>query len=282
MSTPSPAKATAKEKAKPAFEFTADEVKLRYIQPVTGNVLSVTTESVASQYYCNGVIETGILPPVVRYVSNDNLSCLIERPPHRATIEYKDGPSYDKKSEVKLYNIAMPWTVFGVTLSKKLMIYSVFIWYRNDQIWSPADKLYSPVLPNVYPEGGICISESNSGAIYKTRHKDLASAVSLAISTFWGSTFNRDLSGFHDTCLPEYVRNKIKDNDPYKSVDALDVMNALEALTSDEALEIQYVDSGYTVGSIIKRMENNSSHYRKGVSSLSSFFTPMFNAAEGI
>jgi len=102
-------------------------------------VVSADANTTAKAYFSGSGADPGILPPAVRWISSDNQSVIMERPPQRVELAYKDTT----------YDVPLPWTVWGIRFSKNLQVDSSFLFARPFPISTPEDELFVLPLPNM-------------------------------------------------------------------------------------------------------------------------------------
>lgn len=277
---------TKKTEDKDSFEFSADEYQFSYTDGFGKTISGTNLVHIADSFYGNGAIELGILPPVVRYISPDYMGCIIERPPQIHTLEFKNAAAYTNKTadNTKRFSMALPWTVYVVRLTPSGSLSYLNIFFRNNQIWTTLDTLYSACLPNTYHiHGGTCM-DAKSPINLKKQSKTLAEGINNAISGFWSGLFNTDLKYFlnSDGSLPGYIAAKAGKNlEDAVYLTAEEFFKAYEDITIDEALEIEYKNSSTNVEEQIKLLDSeSSSKAREKATTVRSYFTPIINAAK--
>lgn len=256
-------------------DILVDDYMFSYTNGITPEYSTVSTELLAKEFYRNGKVELGILPPVVRYISEDFLGCIIERPPHPITIHMKFGDSYSKK-EPEAFVVNLPWTTYVIKTAlhnRKINPVWMKLFFRNSQIWTEDDNLYVPPLPNMYNDGTICYGTMK---LDSQKFTTLSDAANFAISSYWGAVFNNDLRDFYQNSCPAYIRAKVKKEG--KTLGPKSYMRILSSLTTDEMLEIEYVHKNMTVKRAMKDLESNTSSSEG--KSLLQYLTPIINGAK--
>lgn len=130
-------------------------------------IAEASSELVARQYFTRGRARIGLLPAAVRWISNDRLSIILERPPGFVTTNTKD----------KTFSIPLPWVVWGIRFRKSLLVEKSYLFARNQPIFSEEDILYALPLPNM--------SENSEVALPSNTNQDLGKNAARAIAAFW-------------------------------------------------------------------------------------------------
>jgi len=187
----------------------------------------------------NALSNNIILPPNCRIVStrdNGGYTFLLELPPAIRTIgisesllssEYNTfitefGGTYEEiekimatkclsQTENVYYKIRLqfPWTIFIITVDRGIdrgvdrgvdpgndiyEINSMKVYFSKISISTPEDKIFIPPLTNINSDGRLCIPRTHASS-------SICDLVSDQVDLFWGSIFNRDLSG-HKLAYP--------------------------------------------------------------------------------
>lgn len=189
-----------------------------------------STPGVAKKFYGHGEIELGILPPVVRYLSDDFLHVIIERPPTVQTIAFKNTIK-GKTGKVEMIEVPIPWQVYNISVTKSgdhFQLRRFEIFFRTSQIWTVEDELHPVYLPNVYVWGGkVCTSDEMRGMV--TKCDNLADIINTLVEGFWSAEFNLDLYEFV-SYLPSDVVKKAKTGMPKEYLDWLSKQDVRDTL----------------------------------------------------
>lgn len=179
-----------------------------------GGSMVLNTEDVARRYFRTTKKDSGLLPPVVRWISPDFKTYLVERPPMQVSINYKNNTKNAKiendKVTVTNYKLYLPWTVYLINFSDSEMsqMGRMYAFARNSSIWSEDDILYHLPCPNVFNDGGICtggLLEDAIGQLENTEEIDTSTILNCLVNTFWASSFNLDVMEFAtSSAIPEY------------------------------------------------------------------------------
>lgn len=227
---------------------------------LVGSKIEVPTGEVAKIFFDNTQRDTGLLPPVVRYVSSNLRAFLIERPPFVANITY----SFEDKTYT--YAIPIPWNVYYILTQKEgneVHLSAFQVWFRNEPIYTEEDPLYHLPLPN-RGSGYVCPS------LTKIKEDDIGFMLNAFISGFWDSAFNNDIS-LKESHVPEYF----KKNFDLDSRDWNTLFSRWSKLNLDQMLDIGYVPSSKTVGELIQIAESAANEGAKEINSLFNYLRVM-------
>lgn len=234
---------------KPKSDLTQNKLTLtdRYATHTgpTGVQTTYDMAKIAKTFYKEGKLELGLLPPVVRYLSPDFTTIIIERPPTTQTIAFKNAHKAVKGVKADLYTIPIPWQVYLIRLGVNkddVYISSLAIYFRKSQIWGEDDELYRTYLPNMWNgQGTVCTGvEPKAVPIESTT---VAQLVNEAIAQFWSSEFNTDLMEFTNS-LPQAWRN-------YEKSNYADLMLKLSQRSIEDVMNAELIESSYTLNKLI-------------------------------
>jgi len=155
----------------------------------------------SKQILSNSTLDTGLLPPVTRYISPTGNAIVIERPPSMVTCSFSDSVSGG--GGAKSYNISIPWTLYYITacLSKDAWyIDKVGMFWEAGSLNSKDDKLISAPFPNLYVNTSFnkknrpgvpsfCLSKHFRAKEYK----NISELAIDALNMVWQSDFNGDI-----------------------------------------------------------------------------------------
>jgi len=147
------------------------------------------TSKVADAYFGHSTIDLGLLPPAVRWISDDGRGIIVERPPQHVAITHKETE----------YNIPLPWTVYGIRLRTTGSIDQAKVFVRSLSISTPSDELYA------LPMFGIKSNDSiNMGLLLDTR-KDVGPQLLDLISAFWHRAGDSEFRGrMQESTMPTH------------------------------------------------------------------------------
>lgn len=189
-----------------SFKLTIDTNETTLEHPLAmGSRIKVSTDVLAKRFFESTAIDSGLLPPVVRWISSDFKRFIVERPPFEASIRVKIGCASNDEAEWRSYKIPIPWTVYCIRLDPKSnSLVELYVFSRPEQIFTEADELFSLPVPNTYGHGEVCVGHSMDSD--KMTGWSTEQTLNHVINNFWSSEFNIDLSDFLDPshCPPLY------------------------------------------------------------------------------
>jgi len=246
------------------YQYKINERIVTQINPENpDNVMSAwRTSDVAKEFFGDGKIELGVLPPVVRWLAPDFSAIIIERPPCVQTINFKPVSKSDHHTAPEFYSIPLPWQVYYMHIglaeqqdgSYKLTPNDFRIFFRPNQIWSPDDQLYRPWTPNIWTnEGTVCRDIDTVKA--SSEATTLSEMLNIEIAGYWSSEFNTDIPDFQRGA-PAELRY---DLDGIRLVDTAhdkpgyrNYFNHMSRFSTEQLLDLKYVPLGTTVEQLIR------------------------------
>lgn len=134
---------------------------------------------------------TGLLPPVVKWMSPSRRYVLMERPPTIHSVSFHSA----KKSQVHLvkehnFDLPMPWTLYAIELGEDCYPVAISIFAMRHQMRSISDVLGVLPLPNHYKTGSLCMPARD----YSETAGTIGQGINLAHTISWGSGFNLDIN----------------------------------------------------------------------------------------
>lgn len=191
-----------------SFRFSIDEAEATLEHPIfMGAKLKVPTEKLAARYFNTTKKDSGLLPPVVRYTSPDFSSFIVERPPTVVRIEFKPAPAWKTEHASETYYIPLPWMVYALKFTSPDLniLEDLYIFGRNEPIFSEDDPLYLTPIPNLYRTGLVCQGHAEFNELLKEfPTSDTNTKINAIINRFWSSGFNMDLDKWINYAIPEY------------------------------------------------------------------------------
>lgn len=207
-----------------------------------------------------------LLPSNVRWISDNGLSFLVERPPCQIMINYKKGkPGLNHRGEEETFLISLPWQIYFLNVSTN----EISIYFRNESIISLKDNLYNTCISNIFDTGLACLGAQQVKEIseLKEMQVDSSEIINYMINSFWMNEFNDDLR-IPVKCLPEemlldeIILEKIKNEAVISGyepeiaeqmiesgdfstlwADAYSVYSYLSRLTLDEVIALSWSES---------------------------------------
>ena len=224
---------------------------------------------------------SGLLPPMVRWVSSTGHYAILERPPHRRRVAFCNttkGRVTEQKTTI--YDIAIPWSVYavGFQADDKATPTLIYVYFSPRQLQSNDDPLFLPPLSNIYADGRFCLPLTSA-------HKPtLGGGLQAAVEVIWSSGFNLDMYDAVSRCIshkrPSAFFNTPK---PARSVKAM--LNQWSKLSLEEVLQIEdwYPPPTYnantTMGSLIQMFEGYSQSINNSNSLMTNLLTGLNKSA---
>ena len=178
--------------------------------PISRKKTILTTTYIQKLMQNTGDSSSAMLPPNCRFMEKyvNGTIVMIEEPPAMRTIavdmsqtkvlhrlreskkleEY--GYDYEKEIEAPrpyMFTLAIPFSIFIITLNSGMEITSGQIYFRNKQLSGFGDYLLKTPFPNISDGGWICFGDR-----IHNKNNSLYSAVQNVQDVFWTSIFNTD------------------------------------------------------------------------------------------
>lgn len=193
-------------------------------------------------------IETGILPPVIRYVSPSFRNIILERPPQVITLNYYGvlRNNVEEATLLQKFDIPLPWTIYAVSLTDEYQPLDIYVYAAKRSIRSASDRLYLLPITNCELDGKFCIPPI-SEEIYNT----LGESINHAYSSVWSSNFNLDITENVEAAFDSRTPMPIfegKGDRKVMDTSKLKVANFYkrwEEFTIDEVLNWNWYPAGY-------------------------------------
>lgn len=230
-----------------SFQLTIgpDETELTHPN-LPGSRLALPTTQLAGKFFGSQNTSTGILPPVVRWISPDFHRVILERPPFMAKIKFKNAEKEDK-GEIHQMELPIPWTVWYLKLGKDYehALRQGYIWARNTPIYTEDDELFALPISNVWSSGEMCVGKivNNELAAERgaTQKIDIGLVINRVMSTFWSTTFNLDLlDNLYRNRLPEELVKACDGYDASSDNTALNILQHWSTMSEFESLDMAY------------------------------------------
>lgn len=138
-------------------------------------------------------VDTGILPPVVRWMSKSRRIVLFERPPCIMRVGYSHAKLYDINEQTKenVFEIPIPWQLYAIELGQDYYPVHVAVYAMQHSLKSWQDKLGLMPLPNLYKSGFVCMPQRDFAK--DDVATNVAEGIAIAHRLVWQSGFNTDL-----------------------------------------------------------------------------------------
>lgn len=140
------------------------------------------------------VVDSGMLPAAVRWISRDFLDIVVERPPRQAQMFFYPGSARaaaGKDRESLLVNI--PWTVTTIHFSQRhAKVDGVYMYFMQKPLTSLEETLGVAPLPNL-SKNSVCMDEAFHGDFVKfrkTKGITLTDMIHFVMHRIWETGFN--------------------------------------------------------------------------------------------
>ena len=135
-------------------------------------------------------LKTGILPPVVRWMSQSKHYVILERPPMMQTVTFHAAKPDDMEGATEhTFSLPIPWTLYAIEIGSNYYPEAVSCYSMRGPIRSARDVIGILPLPNHYNSGGICLPPYRPVPC-----ENLAQGINAAYQLAWHSGFNHDLN----------------------------------------------------------------------------------------
>ena len=160
-----------------------------------GEERPIMSDSAKLRENLNLAAHTGLLPPVVRWVSRYGHGVILERPPQMVTLHYygvKRGSIYNASKE-QLYEIALPWTIYGIVFDAKFRPAMLRLYARPEPVNSFDDHLQCLPLPNLYNSGEFCLPQQAEWMADESVWT-MGQGIIAAYNQVWATGYNTDIT----------------------------------------------------------------------------------------
>lgn len=190
---------------------------------------------------------SGILPPVVRWISPAGRGVLFERPPSEVTINYfgvKQDAIDDKKTNQQ-FTLQLPWMLYAILFDPKFRPAKIRMYAMRSSIQSPMDPLEMLPLPNIYSTGEFCLPTQNQWVLDDSIWT-MADGINAAYDQIWESGFNRDVTDLVTRAYQEMAPKQIFAK-PHPSVKAANILKIWERYGRDDILQWKWLPANVRV-----------------------------------
>lgn len=158
----------------------------------TPNTESIDKTQAAEQIGLLNKRSTGVLPPVVRYLSPTGHHVMLERPPQVVTYRYYGKPKgdIDENTTLQEMDIALPWTLYAIGLDNNFNPYMTYVYALQQSIRYMDDPVGLLPLTNCELDGKFCTPSSGEAP---KKAESIADGVNIAYQNIWSSNFNTDI-----------------------------------------------------------------------------------------
>lgn len=202
--------------------------------------VSVSTEDFFKAWADDIAPDSGLLPPVVRWVSTSRRIWLFERPPTHITISHHNlKPNRITEASAQAsYDLPLPWTAYLVELDAMYYPEHIFVYALGNSISSAGDIIGILPLANFYSTGKLCPPPREG---FDKGPKNVGEGLALAYQMVWSSGFNLDLATGPAWCIgqrrPKAIFSQIPGVDG-GSISPAMIMSAWSKLSLEEVTRI--------------------------------------------
>lgn len=223
-------------------------------------------------------IESGLLPPMVKWVSLKKDVIVFEKRPEikkisiipetKSIVEEMTQEAIDFKSFV--VELFIPWQVYVVILNENKTPAVVGAFLRPTPLKSLLEPVYCFPLPNIYADGRICTPVVSS--IAEIESQNIGQVVQNAYQMFWSSSFNYDLivscsraakNGFIENGFnPSLYHGSSSETNAFlkawqDNIISIGDINWIPVSEDDLSQQIDCGESSYNLLAVINRFYNN-------------------------
>jgi hypothetical protein len=159
-------------------------------------------------------IDTGIMPPGVRYVGKNYV--VFERPPTFQNVFYvpsrvedmyeeyngDDGEEYreddrnyyDPQDNQIAYRLPIPWQLYIATFDANYLCATVHMFFMNTSLFSTDQILWAPTIPNFYSNALLCRPMFDNMEEIDRYEKNVKGVIETAYDWVWNNGTNNDLN----------------------------------------------------------------------------------------
>lgn len=140
-------------------------------------------------------VNIGLLPPAVRWISQDRQIVVFERPPMKQLVSYVHAAkeSITEKSmrfHKEDFILSIPWTVYVIAFNKQYYPFLTYVYTRPTPLTSFDDRVYLLPLYNMYSDSKLCPPTYEK---YEGPLDSLGVGCNYAYNAVWNSGWNHDL-----------------------------------------------------------------------------------------
>lgn len=150
-----------------------------------------------------------LYPIAVRYTDNKNI-WLIERPPFKATVTFKNNSSNQPSKKDYIFDIWVPWTLMLLHVIPEESYYNGYLYFNDGPLTSSKDSFIPCIYPNMYVDGRMCLNETSlllQQHLSSTESFDISTIYNFIINDYMSGGWNVDLGvGYFQTQAPRLVK----------------------------------------------------------------------------
>jgi hypothetical protein len=174
-------------------------------------------------------------PIAVRYTDGKSF-WIIERPPFKATINYKTTPA-SKHSKQEIVDLWMPWTVMILFIDPQNSNYNTYLLFNDSPITSLDDLAIPCFHMNMYDDARMCL---NSSFVMLQQH--LSQTNDYSISNIYNFVLNDYMTGGWNADLSLNVFDRIS----YRSKTISEIKNLITNGDPSKGIKSSLTSRGYT------------------------------------
>lgn len=194
-----------------------------------------------------------IYPIATRYISSDG-TFFVERPPFQVQVDYKPAYASVPRKKMPSKTIWIPWTIFSFNPSKPSHNPSMYFSYKS--LSSYEDNYLPTFLPNTFPDGRICFSNSLESLPMESVSNDPSSMYAYMINEFFAGSWNGDITNIYWSIFHYFYTPMVRT----KNQEALDSLPNLSKLfnPSEETIHLSGILSNKSINKIYKNISQQS------------------------
>lgn len=197
--------------------------------------------------------QTGLLPPVVRWVSPNGRAVLLERPPQVQVMQYYGvkQSQLNRASEVQTYELPLPWILYGFAFDQRYRPALVRMYAMKGPIEGMDTPLFSLPLTNLHRSGEFCLPVQTDWHA-DTSPWTMAQGIVAGFNQVWSTGFNTDITEQITVAYQQRQPAELFENIPReKKVKASNILKWWERATLAETTKWSWHPSGETVNSLM-------------------------------
>lgn len=194
---------------------------------------------------------SGVLPPVVRWVSPAGRGVLFERPPQEVTINYfgVKQDAIDEQKTNQQYTLQLPWMLYAVLFDPKFRPAKIRMYAMANSMQGANDHLMMLPLPNIYATGEFCLPLQNQW-VTDDAVWTMADGINAAYDQIWESGFNRDVTDLVTRAYSEKAPKQIFAN-PHPNAKAANIMKVWERASRNDIKKWKWMGAGVRVSHVM-------------------------------
>lgn len=143
------------------------------------------------KFYETAKTPIGLLPPAVRWISQDRRVIVFERPPSMYFMEIAQARKEEAvTARRQTVEIPVPWTVYVGYYDYEYNPVHIRAYTRPAPLEELSDPLYLLPIPNIYNDSSLC---NPVVGVFEEHEASISYGVQEAFNMVWNSGFNYDL-----------------------------------------------------------------------------------------